>query len=195
MSTLPTHPAGKQAMEWARTALHEKFVILDFETTGLRDSFIVQLAAIDGTGQTLIDTYINPGIRIPPGASAVHGIRDSDVRDAPTFKDLYVSISAQLAGAHVIAYNADFEKGILSSEYKRLKLPPIRVRQWSCAMKTYAAYRGQRSSRGDYKWHKLGMACQQQGIRVSDAHSALGDCHMTLALLRAMAGQPPDPSP
>jgi hypothetical protein len=34
-----------------------------------------------------------------------------------------------------------------------------------------------------YRWQSLGDACHQQGLAVDDAHDALADCRMTLALI------------
>jgi len=41
--------------------------------------------------------------------------------------------------------------------------------------------------RMSYAWQKLTLACQQQAIPVVGAHGAVGDCQMTLALIRKMA--------
>ena len=36
-------------------------------------------------------------------------------------------------------------------------------------------------------WHKLGEAASYEKIQVKDAHTALGDVRMTLALIQKMA--------
>ena len=65
-------------------------VFFDLETTGVNTSQdkIVQIGAIklntDGT-EEVKNVLINPTIPIPPGATAVHGISDEDVKDKPTF--------------------------------------------------------------------------------------------------------------
>ena len=54
-------------------------------------------------------------------------------------------------------------------------------------MKAYAQYYGQRNTRyGGYRWQSLTKACQQQRVRVSNAHDALGDARLTAALIRAI---------
>jgi hypothetical protein len=41
---------------------------------------VVEIAVVDaGTNQTLLDTLINPGCPIQPGALWVHGLSDADV--------------------------------------------------------------------------------------------------------------------
>ena len=65
-------------------------VFFDLETTGVDPATarIVEIAwmQIDPDGSVRGQAHrINPGISIPAGASAVHGIMDSDVTDMPTF--------------------------------------------------------------------------------------------------------------
>ena len=55
-------------------------------------------------------------------------------------------------------------------------------------MKAYAQFHGQFDlKRRTYSYQKLGEACRQQKIPVVQAHDALSDARMTLALLRKMA--------
>lgn len=174
--------------EWATQLLNENIVILDFETTGFKDAEIVQIGAIDTQGAVLMDTLVKPTGKIPRGASDVHGILDSMVVDSPGFRDLYVDMSVLFAGKRIVAYNADFEEGIIKSECKRHKLPLMRPREWACAMKAYARFHGTWNPKhNSFKWHSLSNACVQQKITVNNAHSAIGDCHMTLELLKKMA--------
>lgn len=57
-----------------------------------------------------------------------------------------------------------------------------------CAMQAYAELHGEwNAEKGRYRWQKLSTAAQQQGVKVENAHRALGDCLMTLGLVRAMA--------
>ena len=57
-----------------------------------------------------------------------------------------------------------------------------------CAMQAYAELHGEWSAeKGRYRWQKLSAAAAQQGVTVTNAHRALGDCLMTLGVVRAMA--------
>ena len=40
---------------------------------------------------------------------------------------------------------------------------------------------------GWYLWQPLSVACEREGIPMGDGHSAIGDCRLTLALLRKLA--------
>ena len=65
----------------------------DIESTGIvpqRDR-IVEIAVLkvqpDGSQRNTV-RRLNPGIPIPAGASAIHGITDADVADCPAFADI-----------------------------------------------------------------------------------------------------------
>lgn len=184
------HPAHRrQAIQWAQNLMAHRFYVLDTETTGLGAADeIVQIAILDGDGVASVDQLIKPTIPIPPVASAVHGIHDRDVIDAPSFKDIYIRLSTLLAGQVVIAYNMDFDWRMLEQTASRYRLPAMRIGKRDCAMKQYARFKGTRHSSGrNYVWHKLGAAVAQEGLQVAQAHDALDDARMTLSLIRKMA--------
>lgn len=184
------HPAHRrQAIQWARNLIAHRFYVLDTETTGLGDSDeIVQIAILDGSGAAVMRQLVKPTIPIPPVASAVHGIRDRDVENAPGFKDIYIRLSALLAGQVVIAYNMDFDWRMLRQTAARYRLPPMRTGKRDCAMKQYARFKGLRHSNGrNYVWHKLGVAAAQEGLQVIRAHDAFDDARLTLSLIHRMA--------
>jgi len=179
----------RAAAQWAADLLQSEGVIFDSETTGLgpRDEF-VQVGVIDLQGSVLLDALVRPSRPIPPDATAVHGLTDADVALAPSFPGVYDALREVIGGRHVIVYNADYDRRILSQTCQLYGLPMIEAADWRCAMKGYARFNGAWSSRyGDFRWLRLTVACAAEGIPVIRAHSALADCHLTLALLRAMA--------
>jgi DNA polymerase-3 subunit epsilon len=170
--------------ERAARLLNDGFVVIDLETTGLDNDpqvEIVEVAITDHTGAVLLNTLVKPRGRIPAGAARVHGIHDADVVDAPHFEDVYPELARLLGGQCVVAYNFTFEQNILTAVCHRHGLPIIES-DWRCAMRAYSAFRGQRG------FIKLVDACAHERVDVVDAHRALGDCRMTLALIRKMAG-------
>ena len=184
------HPAHRrQAIQWARNLVQRQFYVLDTETTGLgADDEIVQIGIVDGDGVSIMNQVIKPTVPIPYGASNVHGIYDSDVAEAPSFKQVYIKLSALLAGQVVIAYNIDFDWRMLQQTAARYRLPDVRLGKRDCAMKQYARFKGVRKSNGRaYTWHKLANAVRQEGLLVTKAHDALDDARMTLALIHKMA--------
>ncbi len=107
------------------------FVAIDFETaTARRDSACaVGLAACCGGRMVLSRTYL---IR-PPAArftfTGVHGLDWDDVRDAPTFAELWPTLCAWIDdAAFVAAHNAAFDRSVLHACCARYRLRAPRTR-------------------------------------------------------------------
>lgn len=169
------------------------FLVLDTETTGLRDAEICQIAIIDSKGDALVNSFVRTASPIPPDATRIHGITNAMIASAPRFSELIDHIADTLAGRHVVVYNAEYDRGMLYQSAAAAdcagKYSWDSLCNWHCAMAAYAPIYGDYNSYyGSYRWQKLTAACDQQGIAVSDAHSALGDCLMTLALCRKLWG-------
>lgn len=158
-------------------------VIIDLETTGFvhPEVEIVEVAMIDQRGEVLLYTLVKPDALIPASASAIHGIFDSDVADAPGFIDILPELLRCIDGRTVVAYNYSFEQGILEAVCRRYSQPLLTC-DWNCAMQDYAEFKRLE------RYCKLTDACWREGVLVKDAHRALGDCLMTLGLMRKMAG-------
>jgi len=181
----------QEVVQWAQALMQrDNFYVLDTETTGVgKGDEIVQMGIVDKNGNIVMNQLIKPTVSIPHGASGVHGIYDADVADAPIFKEIYIEISKLLAGQIVIAYNMDFDWRMLQQSNAKYRLPDIRTGKRDCAMKQYAKYNGKwNSKRRSYVWHKLGNAATLEGITVQNAHDAIGDVLMTLALIQTIAG-------
>ena len=73
--------------------LVKPLAVLDLETTGRTVGVdrIVEIGVLKVTpdGQeSQLQTLVNPEVRIPREATAIHGIGDKDVEDKPTFKEV-----------------------------------------------------------------------------------------------------------
>lgn len=73
-------------VHWARQMLQPgRAVLCDTETVDLWGA-VCEIAVVDcATGETLLDTLVNPGVPISEGAHEVHGISDADVASAKTW--------------------------------------------------------------------------------------------------------------
>ena len=166
--------------QWARNVLAEGCLILDTETTGL-DGYIVQLAVIDGHGQVLIDTLVQPEAEIEEEAMAVHGISQALVKGAPTFAALHEQLYALLKGRTVAVYNLSFDQDVLLRERHRMGHTPGRRNlygaHWQDVMIPYSTFVGEPGRNDDYRWQRL----------PGGDHTAQGDCQATLAVLWELA--------
>jgi hypothetical protein len=106
-----------EASAWAAGVLADPgVVLLDTETTGLSYPRLVEIGVLDINGETLLDTLVNPGSPIPPEATAIHGITDQDVADAPGFGELLPELTRILQGRRVVICNAAFDTRVLATE-------------------------------------------------------------------------------
>jgi DNA polymerase-3 subunit epsilon len=174
-----------------RVVKRGNFVILDTETTGLGpDAEICQIAIISPTGEKLLDTLVKPVRPIPSDATRIHGITNDMVKDARSWMNVGPDAWDLITGCDVIVYNAEYDFRLMEQSEKALE--HIAVLDWStlsraCAMEAYAEWDGDWNERkGGYRWHKLVDAVPTDFQMPADvkAHSAFGDCLMTLAVCR-----------
>ncbi|HET9949176.1 MAG TPA: exonuclease domain-containing protein, partial [Longimicrobiales bacterium] len=106
-------------------ALERPLVFFDLETTGLdlKNDRIIELAFIKVTplGDVLErERRFNPGIPIPPEATAVHGIRDEDVAHELPFCRTAKSLAQILEDCDLAGFNIRrFDLSMLVQEFKR----------------------------------------------------------------------------
>ncbi len=108
--------------------LKRPLAFIDLETTGINVSAdrIVELSVlkISPNGkEEWMSTRINPGIPIPPKTTAIHGIKDEDVANSPTFKEVARNLAAFLEGCDLAGYNAiKFDIPLLAEEFLRVNV-------------------------------------------------------------------------
>lgn len=154
--------------------------VIDFETTGqYPDSHRIVEATVvriepDGKFHVAFDSLINPERRIDADATNVRGITDKDVSNAPTFGDVAAHFFQAISNSVVASYNIYFDMPFLENEMTQLKmnhkLPHF------CVMWIRKAIVGDRV--------KLGVACEEAGISLKNAHRALDDTLATAKLLK-----------
>jgi DNA polymerase-3 subunit epsilon len=112
-----------------RLRLDRPLVVFDLEATGLnkRADRIVSIALVryePGGGAQQVNYLLNPGIPIPEETTAIHGITDADVKDAPTFAEMAEILAGHFAGADLAGYNLlGYDVPLLTEEFARASRP------------------------------------------------------------------------
>ncbi len=139
-TTAPTFSARPEFYDFdlfarrGRSALAEAslrrltYLVFDTETTGLEpqgDDEIVSIGAVRIVNARVLtgerfDRLVNPGRRIPPASTRVHGIADEHVRDAPPLDEVVREFHAYVGDAVLVAHNAAFDMSFLSKHQRRL---------------------------------------------------------------------------
>jgi DNA polymerase-3 subunit epsilon len=180
--TLYIEESSENALDSFRSWIEGKsnYLLLDVETTSLDDdSEIVDIAIVDLDENVLFESLVKPVQRISEDATAVHGITNEMVEDAPGWPDVWPHVQHLLtAGKTILIFNADFDAAKIRSNCKRqgLAYPLFENR---CVMHTYAKYAGSYSSfHRDFTWISLVDAALEQDIRLSGigSHRAKADC-------------------
>lgn len=171
----------------------DNFLVLDTETTGLRQGEICQIAIIESTGAVLLDCLVKTQDPIPADATAIHGITDAMVADSPTWDLLVKPVQDMLQGRDLVVYNAIYDRKMMHQTAERAGLPKVEwkeVATWWCAMEAAAEWYGDWNSyHQSYRYQKLVRIAYLLGIPTNGAHTALADAQMTLAVCRAMLRQ------
>lgn len=154
-------------------------VVLDTETTGLdaRKARVVQVGALRLAGGGIVDgerfeTLIDPGLPIPPAATAVHGIADADVRDAPSFADAWPRLETYLGQSIVIGHTIGYDFTVIERELGRIGTAWSRPRSLDLRMLAQIAV----PTLADYA---LEHVCQALDVEIHGRHTAMGDAKAT----------------
>lgn len=165
---------------------HLAFVVLDTETTGLGMGEICQIAIVDHQANVLLDTLVKTHNRIPAEATAIHGITDDMVAEAPTWVDVREVVHELTDSKLVIVYNQAYDVRLMAQSDRMWNLEPFEYRKhahFECAMEAFAEYYGVWNDyHSNYRWQTLTTAAAHVGYEFNAAHTALADCKATLAV-------------
>jgi DNA polymerase-3 subunit epsilon len=161
------------------------FVVLDLETTGLSPASdrITEVGAVRARGGVVdaeLRTFVHPGRPIPPTVTALTGITDADVADAPREADVLPLVLRFLGDAVLVAHNARFDLGFLRAAADRLGLAPPRPAVVDTAVLA------RRLVRDEVRDLRLGTLARHFRVPVTPDHRALTDARATLHVLHAL---------
>ena len=171
-------------------SLSRPLAFFDLETTGTRigKDRIVQLGIVrlqpDGTRENY-QTLVNPEMPIPPEATAVHGITDAMVADAPTLEVVARDVLDELAGCDLSGFNVmRFDIPFLTEELHRVGY------EWNTA-----SLRVVDVQRIFHKMEPRDLSAALRfycGKEHAGAHDALADVEATADVLLAQLERYPD---
>lgn len=108
-----------------RLNLKNPIIFFDLETTGINiaSDRIVEIAylKVDLNGNESSKTMrLNPEMPIPEKVTAIHGISNEDVKDAPKFNEVAKSLAREFEGCDLGGYNSiKFDIPVLAEEFLR----------------------------------------------------------------------------
>lgn len=152
------------------------YAVVDLETTGTRPitNQIIEIGIVRIEKGQIVETYetfLNPGVEIPPFITAMTGIRDSDVADAPLLPDITPKILELLENSIFVAHNAPFDYTFLQKNLRacgiELNKPKICTVQLSRKLLPQLAH------------HKLDDLAKFFHIEIPRRHRALDDAMAT----------------
>jgi len=163
--------------------LTRPIAFIDLETTGVNIAIdrVIEIAIIkilpDKT-KVVKHKLVNPQMPIPKASSAVHGITDEHVKDAPTFKEVSNELKQFIDNSDLSGYNSNrFDIPLLMEEFLRAGITLEMHNRRMLDVQTIFHMMEKRTLAAAYKFY-----CEKE---LEDAHSAEADATATWEILEA----------
>ncbi len=155
----------------------ENYVVLDFETTGLRagSDKIIQIGAVKYVNHERKETMyvmVNPQCSISSTITRITGITNRDVESAPVIEEIAHELIAFIGELPIIVHNAPFDMGFLYALEDITPIPEYTV------IDTVRLARKAITQTPNHKLTTLTAFLKLE----HEAHDALGDCLATAAI-------------
>ena len=164
------------------------YVIFDLETTGISPNYdeVIEISALKVKGGEVVDefnTLVNPGRKIPFGATKVNGITNAMVAEAPAF-------------SHVLAEFLDFAEGLVLVGHNIARFDMKFI--WRDAEQYFGeipqnnyvdTLQVARKHLPKMEHHRLVDLAEYYGISSEGAHRALNDCYMNQKVYECMVSE------
>ena len=170
--------------------LQRPLIFFDIEATGLSTTHdrIVELCYIkvypNGNEESKTLRF-NPGIHISEEATAVNGIKDEDVADCPTFKELAPELATTFEGCDIAGFNSNhFDVPLIVEEFIRANVKFDIAKSRFVDVQNIYHKMERRTLSAAYKFY-----CHKE---LEDAHTALADTRATYEVLLGQLDRYPD---
>lgn len=111
-----------------------RFVVLDFETTGLSPALgarVIEVSArevLDGRAGHELLTFVDPGVRVPQEITQITGITTAMLSGAPTSAIAMRQLASFIGSSPVVCHNAGFDRKFYEHEASEfLEGQPVRT--------------------------------------------------------------------
>lgn len=160
-----------------------KYAVVDIETTGgsVSNSRITEIAILLHDGNKVTKRWsrlVNPEMPIPLHITALTGINETMVADAPTFAELAEEIYQLLSDCVFVAHNVNFDYSFLRGQLAACGLT------WNATK--LCTVRLSRKLIPGLPSYSLGKLCSAVAIELKDRHRALGDAEATAILFNML---------
>ena len=170
--------------------LKRPIVFFDLETTGVdtaKDRIVeISMVKVMPDGEEITRTRrINPQMHIPEQATAIHGIKDEDVANEPTFAQIAKSLAQFIEGCDFGGFNSNrFDLPMLVEEFLRVGVDIDFKKRKFVDVQNIFHKMEQRTLVAAYKFY-----CDKD---LTEAHSAEADTKATYEVLKAQLDRYPD---
>ncbi|GGE64793.1 DNA polymerase-3 subunit epsilon [Pedobacter psychrotolerans] len=159
------------------------YAVVDIETTGGHASAngITEVAINIHDGNQVVESFstlINPSIPIPDYITALTGIDDSMLVDAPTFGDVALQIYQLLHDKVFVAHNVNFDYSFLKHHLDQAGFD-LQCRKLCTVRLSRKLIPGKSS-------YSLGKLCSSLNIPIQNRHRAAGDADATSILFNLL---------
>lgn len=159
------------------------YTIIDVETSG-RTNKITEISVFKYNGDIIIDEFtslVNPNCFIPEHITALTGIDNGTVANAPEFHEIAQQVLAITENTTFVAHNVNFDYNVIRNEFKALNIDFTR--------KKLCTVRLSRKLLPGHKSYSLGKLCKDLNININGRHRARGDAEATVILFKILQAQ------
>lgn len=152
--------------------LPEKIAFVDIETTGLSSPYdrIIEIGIVRVEENNIVQTYhslINPQTHLPKEITAMTGITQAELENAPTFRAIKTDVLEAVIDCVFVAHNVRFDYGFIKHEFKRENI--------SFSSRHFCSVKLSRLLYPTQRRHNLDALIERFGIDCKNRHRALDD--------------------
>ena len=180
IKALHTRIEGLNTPRLLQTSIGEsRFVVMDTETTGFEayagDDIVsialLELRGLQPTGRKF-DSLVNPGRKIPPSSTAIHGIHDAQVQDAPSIESVLFEVLEFIDEAILVGHHINFDIRFLNKTLQKRLLCRMQHPWLDTMLLSLAAS-------GKVGHYTLEEVARFADVELSERHTAHGDALTT----------------